>query len=230
VIPGEDLRDRRLAARLAGRVAHDLNNVAVVLAGHVYLLREGAEPIEEGLAEIERATEQIRTLTGSLLALAAIGRGTEEAFDPNAVAREAATALSPAAELLLDPAAGKLFGRGEDVRRAIDSLIANAREASPPDAPIRISTVAGTEAVEIRVEDSGAGIAPGSATRIFDPLFSTSGSRGRGIGLTIASLVAAVHGGTCELESISGGGTRAILRLRRASRVDPAPTLSRTRP
>ena len=216
MIPPQEYFDVRLASRVAGRAAHDLNNLAAVLSGHVYLLREAAEPTEEGLAEIEKATDQIQTLTRSLLALSAIGRGSPADFDPNEVAREAAKNASSAGcvvDLRLDPGVPPLVGSAEDVRRAIEALLSNAREASPPGAAIVLATAAEEDAVIFSIEDTGSGIPPERRERVFEPLFSTRGGRGRGIGLTLASLVAAMHGGVCELEPGDIAGTRALLRL-----------------
>ena len=63
------------------------------------------------------------------------------------------------------------------------------------------------------VEDSGRGIPPGIAERIFDPFFSTKTGRGAGLGLFLVAAVAAAHGTSCRIQARAGGGTSAFLRL-----------------
>lgn len=59
--------------------------------------------------------------------------------------------------------------------------------------------------VEIRVQDSGEGIAPENLRKIFDPFFSTKG-RNRGLGLAISHAIAEAHHGLIEVESEPGRG------------------------
>ena len=208
---------QNLIGRLAGRVAHDLNNAIAVLSGHLYLLRAAAEPPGEAVDAMEKATEQIERFSRSLAQLAAIGEGEPDAFEWNAVAREAAKDplhWSGPVEVDLAPDLPPVRGRSADIRRALDCLLANAREASTSGTPIRIVTrplPAG--GALLAVEDSGAGIPPEISERVFTPFFSTRGERGRGIGLTIVGAVAAAHGGDCGFEARQGGGTRFTIRI-----------------
>ncbi|MEO8430970.1 MAG: ATP-binding protein [Acidobacteriota bacterium] len=218
MIPSEDLTDVRLAARLARQMAHDLNNVAAILSGHVYLLRAAAEPLEEGLEAVEKANDQMARMTQSLSALAALGDEAPAPFDLNELAHEeqrSAAQNGHALELDLEAGLPLVPGRKADLRRAIQALLANAREASPPGHPIGLRTrsVAEDGTVRLEIRDTGAGVLSGSEGRSFDPLFSTRGEKGRGIGLTVAVAVAAMHGGSCTLESTDGGGTAAVLAL-----------------
>lgn len=221
--PPPQLSDIRLASRVASRVAHDLNNVAAVLTGHIYLLRNSAESREEAFGAMEKAMEHLLRLTQSLGALGGVGLEEESAFDLNAVLKEMVKEAKGPADrgpVRLDLALKlpKIRGRKGDIQIAIDALLANAREATGPNADISISTraLSGGRGVAVRVEDSGGGIPPPAAERIFDPLFSTRGTKGRGIGLTLAAVVALLHGGSCEVERRPEGGTRAVLELRNA--------------
>jgi len=77
--------------------------------------------------------------------------------------------------------------------------------------------------VHIRVEDTGAGIAPEDLPHIFDRFYRADRSRARpggaGLGLAIARCVAEAHGGRLEAESTVGAGTAFTLSL-------PEPTSS----
>jgi signal transduction histidine kinase len=69
--------------------------------------------------------------------------------------------------------------------------------------------------VEIRVQDTGAGIADENRSRIFDPFFTTKEvGRGTGQGLAIShAVIVEKHGGSLSFESEMGKGTAFIIRL-----------------
>lgn len=80
--------------------------------------------------------------------------------------------------------------------------------------------------VEIQVEDRGAGISPEVLPRIFDPLFTTKGTLGTGLGLYLSSQIVNELGGRLEVETKQGEGTRFSVILPSAGRrrrSDPAP-------
>ncbi|HEY4219684.1 MAG TPA: ATP-binding protein, partial [Myxococcota bacterium] len=69
------------------------------------------------------------------------------------------------------------------------------------------------EQVEMVVEDTGPGIAPEIADRLFTPYVTTKGSRGTGLGLALAHRIVAEHGGTIEAGRASRGGAAFTVRL-----------------
>src|SRR5690606_25117243 len=97
--------------------------------------------------------------------------------------------------------------------RAIEDRRSSPRERSL--GLITISTRTTPEGVEIRVRDSGTGIAPEIRDRIFDPFFTTRAvGKGSGQGLTfVHAVVVERHGGTISVESEVGVGTTFVLRL-----------------
>jgi PAS domain S-box-containing protein len=88
-------------------------------------------------------------------------------------------------------------------------------EGSTEKGIIRISTRRDEDHVEIRLEDTGTGIAPQFRAKVFDPFFTTKAlGRGTGQGLAIAySVVVEKHGGTIHFETEVGKGTTFIIRL-----------------
>jgi two-component system sensor histidine kinase HydH len=64
--------------------------------------------------------------------------------------------------------------------------------------------------IELVVADTGRGITPEDLARIFDPFFTTKAS-GTGLGLSITHGIVREHGGTIDVESHPGRGTRFIL-------------------
>jgi two-component system NtrC family sensor kinase len=67
--------------------------------------------------------------------------------------------------------------------------------------------------VEVSVEDNGRGIAREDLTKLFEPFFTTKGVRGTGLGLAITWGIVESHGGTIEVESEKGSGSRFTVRL-----------------
>ncbi len=102
------------------------------------------------------------------------------------------------------------------LHRACLNLILNAVEAMPEGGTLTLATSAtslgGSPAVEIRVEDSGAGIPSDALPRIFDPFFTTK-AQGTGLGLAVVQRVAEAHGGSVEALNAPGGGALFLLRL-----------------
>jgi signal transduction histidine kinase len=206
-----------LAARIAARTAHDLNNLAAVFSGHLYLLRNGAEPPEEAYEAMEKTLAHLDRLARGLTALGGIGLEEPIAVDVNEVARAAADVVAGPVAVDLTTPLPSARGSRPDLRIALEALLANAREAAGPGASVRLSSRVDGDSIVVSVEDSGPGVAPTVRQRNFDPFFSTKGDKGRGVGLTIAALVAALYGGKLTVEDRGGTGTLASLRLPSAS-------------
>lgn len=105
------------------------------------------------------------------------------------------------------------------VRRAISNLLANALKHTPAGGHVTLAvlTIAGG-AVEIEVSDTGLGIAPEHVARVFERFYQVDKTRdqpgkGAGLGLAIVQSIMRLHGGTAELTSVVGQGTRVRLRF-----------------
>ncbi len=67
--------------------------------------------------------------------------------------------------------------------------------------------------VEMRIHDTGCGIAPDEQLRIFDPFYSTKGQKGTGLGLAVIWGIIDNHNGTITVESAVGAGTTFVIRI-----------------
>jgi two-component system sensor histidine kinase CreC len=116
------------------------------------------------------------------------------------------------------PAPVTVPGESFLLRTAVDNLLSNALEFSPPDTRIQISvTAVGGAAAELRVLDEGPGIPDYAMPRLFERFYSLprpdTGRKSSGLGLKLVREVATLHGGTIALANRNPSGTCAILRL-----------------
>ena len=94
------------------------------------------------------------------------------------------------------------------------SLLTNALDAIEGEGTITLRTALDGAAVHITVEDDGVGIEADRTDRIFDPGYTTKGvGVGTGLGLSICHEVVREHGGTIEVTSEPGVGSRFTVRL-----------------
>jgi signal transduction histidine kinase len=68
------------------------------------------------------------------------------------------------------------------------------------------------------VEDNGCGMDEETQSKLFQRFFSTKGTKGTGLGLMVTRKIVNEHGGTIEVDSVPGRGTRFNIRLPRVQR------------
>jgi signal transduction histidine kinase len=135
--------------------------------------------------------ELVTGSAGSLRDLAA-ARGIAMAID-----------VATAADAVVDP---------DQLTQALDNLLRNAIEASPDGARVEVRAGSSASTHLIDVEDHGPGIPPDLLPKIFDLYFTTKAD-GTGVGLAVTHQIVEAHGGTIEVDSVVGRGTRMIVTL-----------------
>jgi CheY-like chemotaxis protein/anti-sigma regulatory factor (Ser/Thr protein kinase) len=109
-------------------------------------------------------------------------------------------------------------GDAASLEAAILNLAINGRDAMPEGGTLSIRTARENGSLRLDVSDTGTGIASGVIDKIFEPYFTTKAvGKGTGLGLAAVYGTTQEHGGTIEVESREGQGTRFILRLPRAA-------------
>jgi len=197
--------------RLAGGVAHDLNNALTTIAGYTELaLSELADthPARSDVEEIRRAAARAEAVTRKLLAFSRRQQLFESReFDLNDVIQTLTRLLdrtlgdNVALRTQLAPGLPPVTGDPGQIEQAIVNLAVNARDAMPDGGTIVITTsletVTGAFAVRhapmplgqfvlLKVADSGHGIDRETQARIFEPFFTTKGpAKGTGLGLAM---------------------------------------------
>jgi signal transduction histidine kinase len=99
----------------------------------------------------------------------------------------------------------------------LDNLLANALEHAPAGTAVTVSANGAPPWVELCVRDAGPGLTAEQRTRAFDRFWRAgSGPGGSGLGLAIVRKLVEADEGEVELAPAPGGGTDALVRLRRA--------------
>jgi signal transduction histidine kinase len=94
---------------------------------------------------------------------------------------------------------------------AVSNLLQNARDAAPPDGHIHVSArLLANDSVAISVADDGPGIPPDKQERIFEAYYTTK-AQGSGLGLAVVKHNTELYGGTVQVESALGKGTKFTL-------------------
>jgi signal transduction histidine kinase len=117
-----------------------------------------------------------------------------------------------------DVTAATVRGDALALRRAVLNLIENAVKYTPAGGKVELSLTIDDGHASLAVQDTGIGIAPADADRIFEPFVRLDAARARatggtGLGLAIARAIVLAHGGTLTLESRPGAGSRFVVRL-----------------
>ncbi|MCB9728683.1 MAG: PAS domain-containing protein [Deltaproteobacteria bacterium] len=226
-------------ARLAGGVAHDINNTMTAVAGYAELLlaQETDGRKRRYLAQIADAAGQVTHVVSMLGQLRQGSPQTTQTLDVAevvwATASDFASRAPQDVEVVVDVAADALPARvsREQLASSVRHILRNAVTAMPRGGTLRVEVSAGTpphslrqqfpslpdaRCARIQVTDTGVGIAPERLHRIFEPYSSSHGaSAEKGVGLGLALVYAFVQEsqGGIVVRSRLGHGTRVELTL-----------------
>ena len=211
---------------LVSTVSHELRTPLTAIRGHVAALREGVvedeASQERSLEVISEEAVRLERLVGDVLDLAKLDARRfallREEVDMRALCERAYTTFAEEArargidyDLELEGGA-VLITDGDRVLQIVTNLIANALHWTPEGGRVDLGLVATNGEVKVAVEDTGPGIEPQVAERIFRPFWSGDGG-GTGLGLAIARELSLALGGRLELHSEPGHGSRFVLVL-----------------
>jgi signal transduction histidine kinase len=209
--------------RLAAGIAHDFNNLLTVIGVNLELWAEDSGHQRE-IVDARTALRSAKSLTDRLLAFGRKARLTKLVVAPNELVTRTADLVRRVIEdrvrieLALAPAVPAIHVDPMLIEQAIINLVINARDAMPNGGTVTLSTRAigaGPGSwVEIGVADDGPGLSPELKEKIFEPFFTTKGDQGTGLGLAMVLGTVEQHGGSVEVDSDLGQGTRFRLRLR----------------
>ena len=222
--------------RLAGGVAHDLNNILSGLVSYPDLLLMDLpddSPLVQPIQTIKHSGEKAATIVQDLLTLARRGVSVKEVVDLNQILDEylhspefyKLQSYHPRVEIVTDLSADLLHIAGSSVHlsKTIMNLTSNAAEAMPEGGTVTITTenryldvpVNGYDAIEegeyvvLSVADTGIGISSEDRERIFEPFYTKKvmGRSGTGLGMAVVWGTVKDHKGYIDVHSTEGEGS-----------------------
>lgn len=227
-----ELAERRMTEFLA-MLSHELRNPLAPIRNAVYLLqiKEVDDPeLRWSRDVIDRQVTQLTRLVDDLLEISRMTSGNirlqMEPVELGSIIHSAVEAAGPLIdtrkhrlELDLGRTPTMLTGDMTRLTQVFVNLLNNAAKYTPEGGTITLSAECRDDVVEVRVKDTGVGIAPDFLRKVFD-LF-TQGERtldrsegGLGIGLTLVRRLIEMHGGTVEaLSKGLGHGSEFLVRL-----------------
>ena len=240
----EQTRRRRLEmlGRMTMGVAHDFNNLLTTVLGHGELIRADLEacgaqtPAFVHLDTLAQAADDGASLVRRIQQY--IRNDKQERVEPvalHALAAEVLTLTKPywhneprrrgiaiVVEADLQPAPS-ILGTPTELREVLVNLVLNAVQAMPAGGTLTVRTaLLDGRGVVVEVGDTGVGMSDRVQRRIFEPLYTTKGTAGTGMGLTVSQGIVQEHNGRIEVESAPGRGTLFRLSFPFAA-TDPAP-------
>ncbi len=212
--------------RFVSDAAHELRTplAALLLQNEAIRRAEDPDAMQQALQQQKQGIQRASRLVEQLLMLARQEAQQEaagdiflqsllmqltEAFHPIASARN----IRFVAHVTHDV---QLRGQPESLYAALSNLLDNAIKYTPEGGEVDLRTAKAADGrLQVRIEDSGPGLAPEVLERVFDRFYRVPGSTGQGsgLGLAIARQAAASLGATLVLESRPEGGLVAILTL-----------------
>ncbi len=215
--------------RLAGGVAHDLNNMLSPIIGYGELLLGElslGDARRESVNQILRAGNRARDLVRQLLAFSRKQTLEFRPVDLNETVKGFEKLLRRTLpedidiELDLAPGIPRVNADVGQIEQIIMNLAVNAADAMPGGGSLTIETAVAEQSeaqaaregvkpgrhVRVAVRDTGCGMDKETLDQIFEPFFSTKGERGTGLGLATVYGIVQQHGGNIWVDSEPGKG------------------------
>lgn len=213
--------------RMAGGIAHDLNNLLTAVLGFVDLSASAPsrDELMHNLAEIRFASDRAASLTRQLLTFARRQKTSVRPVILNEVVQAMdgllRRLLGNTVELVTElmPGLPAVLADPHQIEQVVVNLVVNARDAMPDGGRLRISTgrqlVRGQRGdlgdgsyVLLTVSDSGIGMTQEVKARVFEPFFTTKElGKGTGLGLATSFGIVREFRGAIEIDSAPGEGT-----------------------
>ncbi len=223
--------------QMASGIAHDFNNLLTVVEARSELALENLEGNHPARTDLDAILSVLKRGQALVRELQLIGQRDEmsmQRLDLNELVRRAdlllRSLLGKNIEINYDLNYDNLFCQVEptQLERVLVNLVKNACDAMPSGGRITISTgrceivrqhpdvpeLTPGRYVQLTVRDTGSGIAPEVAARMFEPYFTTKGpGKGSGLGLAISYSLIKQMQGAITLQSEVGRGTKFVIYL-----------------
>lgn len=224
----EMIHREKLAAmgRLVAQLSHEINNPIYNIQNCLEALERRGDPNDPNREFLTLAQEELSrmaSLTRRLLDQSRPQSDASSLINLNSVLTRVLTLAGPelkarGVEVIaeLAPDLPPVVAHPEAIQQVLANLVANASDAMPGGGRLRVATRADGDAVEVVVEDTGAGISEQDLPHIFEAFYTTKPAvTGIGLGLFVSEGIIRGHRGRIDVESTPGSGSRFTVRLPR---------------
>ncbi|MGE6793465.1 ATP-binding protein [Pseudomonas guineae] len=216
--------------RFIADAAHELRTPLAVLRIHAQNALDAPDPQDrnEALRQLGGGVERATRVVAQLLTLARLDPNVVQlamreldllGYVRNELAELIPLALDRQQELNLDalePADYQLLADGPSLGTLLQNLISNAVQYTPHGGHIQVQLEAQADAIILRVQDSGPGVAEAQREKLFERFYRLGDGQGAGLGLSIVSRVVELHRGIISLGDSPLGGLEVAVRLPRS--------------
>ena len=230
----ELVQSERLAAvgQTVSGLAHYVKNILIGLQGGSYVVDVGiaknnTEKFKTGWKTIKRNIKRVGDLTQDLLTYSKQREPEFEVCLPNDIVEdviELVTDVAGSNDVLIskeyDNSIGEVMADSQTIHRSLLNLINNAIDACIED-----EDISKNHKVEVKtyrdknnyfcfeVKDNGCGMDKDIQKQLFDPMFSSKGGKGTGLGLLVTSKLIEEHNGVIETKTSPGEGSTFTIKL-----------------
>jgi signal transduction histidine kinase len=230
-------RSTSIRRQMTADIAHELRTPISIILGHADAVHDRVLPptqetfdiIRDEACRLERLVEDLRTLSRADAGELTL---TRRPFPPAALLEDAAAAYHPLAlergikvQREIAPDLPEVYVDPDRMAQVLGNLLNNALRYTLKGSAVTLAASLLDQEVEIRIQDTGPGIAAEDIQHVFDRFYRADKSRqrdsgGLGLGLAIAKSIVENHGGRIWAESPDDSGTTFLIMLPIANLAD----------
>jgi two-component system NtrC family sensor kinase len=222
---GNLARSERLASlgKLVAGIAHEINNPLTGILAYSSMAEERDDIDDELRRDLQTITHETQRCAEIVRGLLDFGRESIPSKRFTAIDKliDKTLALVEHQSIFQDIRINRNYAEGmpeievdpNQLEQVFMNMFLNAAHAMPEGGELNIDTWQDSDKMMIAISDTGSGISADNIPKIFDPFFSTKDQQGTGLGLSVSYGIIKNHGGSIEVESTEGVGTRFLISL-----------------